>query len=154
MVIGFSQRIQTVSESEAPEGSDSLILTLDVHSLRFSETDYVVQFRALESSNASIEAVNVQFRLLFDALFGTTKSPEAPITDNRGLRRGNLRLSNTLTITIINDFVSEDPLKCLTIRILSPDVVGDRQIFTCNEDEDKQLDFFCLHTICIEDDDG
>lgn len=154
MIIGFSQRIQTVSESDVPEGANSLTLTLDVHSLRLSETDYVVQFRALESSNASVEAVNVQFQLLFDALFGNTKSPEAPITDTRRLRSGNLRLSNTLSITIINDFVSEDPLKCLTIRILSPDVVGDRQIFTCNEDEDKQLDFFCLHTICIEDDDG
>ena len=154
MIIGFSQRRQTVSESDAPEGADSFSVTLDVHSLRFSETEYEILFRALENSNASVEAFNVQFQLQFDALFGNTKSPEAPIIDSRRLSSGNLRLSNTLTTMIVNDFVSEDPLKCLTVRILSPDVVGDRKIFTCNEDIDAQPDFFCLHTICIEDDDG
>ena len=151
MIIGFTQRRQFVSESDAPFGS--LNLTLDVRSLRVSEREYGVQFRVLGTGNATVEAINVQFSIHFDALFGVRYGEEYPIEDYRRLFVGSLTSSPLIT-TIINDFVPEDPLKCYEIRIVSPDEFGFRDIFTCNEDENNPMSFFCLHTICIEDDDG
>ena len=153
MIIGFTQRMQAVSEGDAPLGADSFPLVIGVHSLRFSEILYEVQFRVLENSNASVEAVNQQFSENFDALFGSTDSEQDPIVDSHRIDIGSLVLESPLTASIINDFDAEDLIKCFTLRIVSPDVVGDRNIFSCNQ-EPNAVDFFCLHTICIHDDDG
>ena len=155
MIVGFSQRRQFVSESDAM-GFPTFTLALDVHSLRVSEIEYEAQFRALETGSATVEAVNIQFSSHSDALFGTRESEEDIIADSRELRVGSLTLSGMLNTIIINDFIPEDQLKCYEIRIFSPDVTEFRGliIFTCNEDEDNPVNFFCIHTICIEDDDG
>ena len=153
MIVGFAQRRQFVSESDAM-GFPTLTLTLDVHSLRVSEIEYEAQFRALMTGNATVEAVNVQFSTHSDALFGVRNSEEDIIADSRVLHVGSLTLSSMLNTIIINDFVPEDQLKCYEIRIFSPDVTEFSGIFTCNEDEDNPVNFFCIHTICIEDDDG
>lgn len=153
MVIGFTERMQRVSEGDGPEGADSFPLQIDVHSLRLSEIEYEVQFRVLENSNASVEAVNQQFSVRFDVQFGNRDSEQNPIVDSRFLFVGNLELGSPLIALIINDFVPEDLIECFTIRIVSPDVVGDRDIFTCNEEPTAE-DYFCLHTVCIIDDDG
>ena len=153
MVIGFTQRMQSISESDGPEGANSFPLEIGVHSLRHSEIDYEVLFRVLSNSNATVEAVNLQFQIQFDAQFGITDSKQDPIVDSRFLLAGSLELASPLIVSIINDFNPEDLIKCFTIRIVSPDIVGDRDIFTCNEGFDA-VDYFCLHTVCIFDDDG
>ena len=157
MIIGFTQRRQTVSESDAPLGADTFPITLDVSSLRMSELAYEVLFRVLETGNATVEASNVQFQENFDALFGTRITAQDPIVDSRLLAVGNLEVTALMT-QVRNDFRPEDQLKCYDIRILSPDVnpgagLG-HIIFTCNEDEDDPVNYFCISTICIIDDDG
>ena len=148
-----------MSESDTPIGSNLIISLEDyVHSMRRSEVEIEVQFRALESSNATVEAFNVQFKTRFDALFGVTdKNDEnVPIVDSRLLHIGTLQLAEPLPTIVINDVFSEELLKCYTITILSPDVMRERDIFDCHEDENvpEPTDFYCLHTICILDDDG
>ena len=69
MIVGFAQRRQFVSESDAPIREINIML--DVHSLRISEIEYEVQFCALETGNATVEAINRQFSTRFDALFET-----------------------------------------------------------------------------------
>ena len=150
MIIGFTQRRQTVSESDAE--FYTLSLYLPINSLRPSELDYEVLFRVLETGNATVEAYNLQFQIEFDALFGTTFDEQSPIMDYHVLMAGSLELSGIET-WIVNDFVPEDPIECYEIRILSPDDVT-RTIFTCNEGEADPVNFFCIHTICIKDDDG
>ena len=152
MIIGFTQRRQTVSESDAAPGVDTLFLFLGVNSSRISELDYVVQFHVLETGNATVEAFNVQFQPRFDALFGTTEAANNPIEDSRVLWAGTQELSEIVTI-IVNDFAPEDPIECYEIRIFSLDIMT-HILFTCNEDEADPVDFFCIHTICIKDDDG
>ena len=144
MIIGFTQRGQTVSESHTPPE-----ISLGVNSSRISELDYEVLFRVLETGTATVEAFNMQFQTRFDAVFGTTFDEQSPITDQRVLMAGSLELSRIET-RIVNDFIPEDPIECFEIRILSLDIMT-RILFTCNEDE---ADFFCIHTICIKDDDG
>ena len=151
MVIGFSQRRQTVSESDAPPQQDSFDLTLNVHSLRLSELEYEIQFRALRTGTAHVESIDFENITRVDALFGTRADRADPLVDSQNLTISTLEVS---TVTkIIQDF-SPELLECYTIRILSPDIARDRDIFTCFEDEDNEMDFFCLQTVCIEDDDG
>ena len=155
MVIGFSTRRVTVSEGQV-EGVDLFALTIDITSLRTSEQELRVLFRVQESSStANVEAIVQQFSTNFDAQFGTRSSPGDPIVDERLLEAGKLTLQTELNTFIRNDFRAEDE-ECYTIRVVSPDQgPGVRQIFDCYEDIDvNATNFFCQHTICIEDDDG
>ena len=54
-------------------------------------------------------------------------------------------------MTIRNDFFIEEE-ECFTIGIFNQEVPGGLQ-FTCSDGIDA-TNFFCEHTICIEDDDG
>ena len=155
MMIGFSTRSQTVSESEAPPGDDEFFRILNVTSLRTSEQGYLTVFRYQEtSSTAKVEATNIQFSTDFDARFGTRETASDPIEDQRDLLPGNLVLSSGLPTSIVNDFRPEST-ECYTIRILSPDEDGIREVFLCNDDDVVDAtDYFCRHTICILDDDG
>ena len=42
----------------------------------------------------------------------------------------------------------------MSIRIFPVDIPGRRELFTCNEDVVGADNYFCEHTICIEDADG
>ena len=152
MIIGFTQRRLTVSESDAPLGADTFPITLDVRSLRMSEREYGLLFRVLEFGNATVEASNVQFRENYDALFGTRFSAQDPIVDSRLLAVGNLQV--TLITQIRNDVRPEEPLKCYEIVILSSDLIPDHITFSCNDDYNNPVNYFCRSTICIIDDDG
>ena len=147
MIIGFSQRRQFISESYGASFDGMTIIKITVHSLGVSERDYEVLFRILETGNASIEANNVEFYAPIDALFGTRETVEhlIVIEEIRQLYIGSLNL--TLNTTVLNDNVPED-VECYEIRIFRS------QAFLCNEDNTFPEDFFCEHTICIEDDDG
>ena len=153
MVIGFTQRRQTVSEGQVP-GVDFFPLPIDIRSMIESEQEYTVLFRVQEGmSTATVEAISQQFSEDFDARFGNRQVDTDPIEDERLLVAGNLELNTAVTTFIENDFLAEED-ECYTIAIQSPDVGGVRDIFDCNEDGSNATSFFCLHTICITNDDG
>ena len=146
MVIGFEIRNQRVSESQAPAGMDRFPLIINIMSEKTSEIDYEVPLRHVDHvGEATLEGLQ-QITLGFDALFGAGD----PLEEAQILFPGNQQLQ--ITTFIINDFRIEDQ-ECFSLRVVVPDVGRGRMSFRCNEDGAGD-DFFCLHTICIIDDDG
>ena len=139
MIIGFRQRSQTIIERD-------MVLSLDVHSLRFSELDYEVQFHLQQRSRSSTSNVYDHF----DVQFVNGDNASDPVIFSSKLPNFSLDLAVVPQVYVQNDS-SIEPEDCYTIVILSPDNV---ESFTCNIDENNSTDLFCLHTICIEDDDG
>lgn len=135
------------------------MFTLDVHALRSPELDYELVFRHLQSSStATVESFSPpHFHTQFDALFGLRQEDpndeEKPLEYIRVLYALHHDLHNPPLTAIVKDFIPEEE-ECYTVRILNPDTRGLRETFACNEDFESPRDFFCLHTICIEDDDG
>ena len=151
MIIGFTERIQIVAEDGVP-GVDSFPLQINVASARTAEREHPMEFRLLESStNATIETL-IASSFVFDATFGLRANPDDPIKEARDLDPGS-RTVQPLITAIVNDLIPEDT-ECYTIRIFAVDVPGRRELFTCNEDGAGADNYFCEHTICIEDDDG
>ena len=157
MIIGFTQRRQTVSEADRPFPQDqSFEITVNVSSMIVSEINYDVFFEAPASNigrTANVGDNQSDDILDHDALFGSVNPITGDLEDFRPLINGSTVLSTPLTLTIINDF-NPEPMECFTIDIASPDVIGDRDIYECFDDDDNMDSFFCLHEICIEDDDG
>ena len=152
MIIGFTERIQTVSEGQ--EGAfDFFQLQIIVSSLRPSEREHPMLFGIVESrTNATVETL-LPASIVFDATFGFRQDPDDPIEDIRDLPLGERTISSPLLTLISNDLIPEE-IECYTIRIFPVDVPGRRELFTCNEDNAGADSYFCEHTICIEDDDG
>ena len=152
MIIGFTTRFQTVSEGQGGE-VDSFLLVINAASLRTAERNHLLVFRLQESStNATVETLSVSSPV-FDAMFGLRQNPDDPIQEIRDLEPGLLTLDPPLLIAIRNDLMPED-LECFTIRIFPVDIPGRRELFTCNEDGVGADNYFCEHTICIQNDDG
>ena len=152
MVIGFNDRSQTVSEGEIPN-VDTFPLFLGVSNIRTAERLHIMTFRYQEaSSTAIVEPLIAQINPDFDALFGSRDLPTDPIEVTIDLEAGEDTLP-PLRVQIRNDFVAE-PDECFSIRILPVDVMGRRELFTCNEDDTGATSFFCEHTVCITNDDG
>ena len=151
MIIGFTQRIRTVSEGR--EGAVDLFqLQIFVSSLRSAERVHPMVFRILESrTNATAETL-IPTSIIYDATFGRRDTPDDPIEDLWDLQPGERTFSQPL-IAIRNDFIPEEK-ECFAIGIFPIDVNGRRELFTCNEDSAGADSYFCEHTICIEDDDG
>ena len=147
MVIGFAIRNQTVSESQAPDGMDRFPVRINITSERISEIDYEVYFRYVDNvGEATLEGLQPT-TLEFDALFGDGD----PLEETQILFAGGPRLQ--ITTFINNDFYTEDR-ECFSLRVVVMDAgPGVRTNFRCNEDGAGDA-FFCLHTICIIDDDG
>ena len=155
MIIGFAQRRQTVSETDGILAL-SFLITVDVRSMVVSEINYNVTFEALASNMGRTANVgdNLAANLFdHDALFGTLNATTGDFEDLRLLFSGSTTLNTPLTLTIVNDF-NPEPEECFTIDVASPDVAGDHDIYECFDDDDNMDSFFCLHTICIEDDEG
>ena len=154
MIIGFTERIRNVSEGQ--EGAVDLFqLQIEVNSVRTAERRHRMEFRLLEgSTNATVESL-ISLSNIFDARFGQRENPDDLLEETRDLPPGERTLPNNqmLVTTIRNDFMSED-LECYTIRIIPVDEPGRRELFTCYEDIDMADNYFCEHTICIEDNDG
>ncbi|CAI8022403.1 hypothetical protein GBAR_LOCUS13163 [Geodia barretti] len=150
MIIGFTQRIRTVSEGQVP-GMDMFQLEINVESVRTAEKEHPMLFRLQETStNATVETLTPASPL-FDATFGLRENPDDPIEETRDLDQGTRTVLPLLT-TIRNDLIPEK-LECYTIRIFSRDVPGRQALFECNDDTEMADNYFCVHTICIEDDD-
>lgn len=148
MIIGFNQRSQTVSEHDPSSGTEFRRITIDVTAERISERSHIIIFRYLESSSTAIVENNlIQRNPSFDALFSNEDSD--PIQEFVTLRPGEDTVPS-LEIAIRNDFLIE-PQECFTIGVYHGEAT--RKSFQCKEDNDA-TNFFCYHTVCIEDDDG
>ena len=154
MFIGFTQRTQTVSESQAPPNSDRFMTPLDVRAMIISEKEFRVNFILLSAStNTEVQATNLVLKAP-DALFGTRDNAGSDIMDTRSLVILNDTLHTPLEATIIDDFRTEI-LEFFTIEI---DILDsdDRDNFECGKDAaiPPPTGFFCQHTVYIVDDDG
>ena len=151
MVIGFTQRIRTVSEGAVP-GVDLFQLQINISSMRPAERRHPMLFRLQESStNATVETLTAASNV-FDATFGHREDPNDPIEEHRDLPLGKTTVS-PLQIAIRNDLIPEEK-ECFTIRIFPVDHPGRKALFECYDDYLYVDSYFCEHTICIEDDDG
>ena len=147
MVIGFEIRNQTVSERQAPSGMDRFPIRINITSERTSDLDYYVPLRYVDNVGEAILEGFQSTTLEFDALFGYGDPPEV----EQVLFAGSQQLQETSFI--INEFLAEDR-ECFSLRVVVLDAgPGVRTNFRCNEDGAGDA-FFCLHTICILDDDG
>ena len=152
MIIGFTERNQTLSEGEI-EDVDSFPFFIGVSNVRTAERVHIMTFRYQESSStATVEPLTQPNISNVDALFGSRDLPLDPIQVMFDLEPEEDSIQS-LTVQIINDFVAE-PDECFNIRIFPVDVAGRRELFSCNEDDSGETSFFCEHTVCIEDDDG
>ena len=153
MIIGFTHRVQTVSESSVPSGADLVTVTIAVSVSRRAQIEHPMVFRYEEStSTAVVVPLSGPFNPSFDAVFGARNSPDEPIEEEFDLQSGEIEIP-PLRVSIRNDFNIEEE-ECFTINILPVDVPGRTQLFSCNEDSLGATNYFCKHTICITDDDG
>ena len=153
MIIGFTQRTQTVSESMALPGEESFPLPIHVATLRTAEREYPMIFRLQEaSSSAIVEPIGAVVGPLYDATFGTRDTIRDPIEVFFVLEALQDTIS-PLTTFIRNDLRPEYE-ECFTIRVFPLDVDGRHELFSCNEDDYGEDNYFCQTEICIMDDDG
>ena len=151
-IIGFTQRSQTVSEADGQPGLD-LFTPISIHASRAVDRDYIFVLRVLEDiSTAIVEGVNIPLSPFTDALFGIrSEIGDRAIEETRVIPTGDVEpLGGLIFAQIRNEFRIEDQ-ECFTIQIFPEETSNN---FSCNEDAVNATDFFCLHTICIEDDDG
>ena len=152
MVIGFTQRMRTVSENYTPVVPEVLpIDIIDVATQRPSEREHPMIFRVQSGGTAIVES-DYPTNPLFDAIFGTSDQPHYPIQEEFNL--GYLVTTiPPLTAQIRDDFRPENE-ECFAIHIIPGDVPGRKKLFDCYEDNSHATSYFCETTICIEDDDG
>ena len=153
MIIGFTTRMVYVPENNTELGFDVWLLPIEVATMRTAEREHLMIFRVQESSSSAIvEPIGGVVNLLYDATFGSRNNIGDPIDVLFVLEA----LEDTIPplITFIRDDRRPEDQECFTIRISPVDVLGRREVFTCNEDDSGADNYFCEHTICIEDDDG
>ena len=150
MIIGFTERRRTVSESMVPSGADTFSLLIGVATLRTAEREHPVNFRLQEaSSSAIVEPIGAAVNPFYDATFVRSNNIDEPIEELFFLGA----LGDTippLTTFLRNDFRIEE-VECFTIRLFPFDFP---ELFLCNEDGVGATNYFCETEICIEDDDG
>ena len=150
MFIGFTQRSQTVSESYIPPGFAGFVPRIQINSTGSERRDYSVRIR-VTTSNATVEGFNIQYDTSYDAVFGRRNEADDQISENITITKGTFK--SKLLAIIVPDFLPEG-LECFTLKITGLDYEGFRDISSCNEDDTHPTNYFCEHTICIEDDDG
>ena len=152
-IIGFTTRTVCVPENNTEPGFDVWLLPIEVATVRTAEREHPMIFRVQEaSSSAIVEPIGDVVNQLYDAIFGSRDNIGDPIEVFFNLEA----LEDTIpprTAFIRNDRRPEDE-ECFTIRIFPVDAPGRRELFACNEDDYGADNYFCQHTICIEDDNG
>ena len=149
MVLGFGERIQTVSEAEALLGEEFINREFLITSSRISEVQYEVGVRSVISGQPIIEPVDSPPNPQFDGLFGSREEN----TVNNLVYFDILHVATTrlpvLRVTIRDDLFLEDE-ECFVLSIFP---VNPQEMinFMCHVAGDE---FLCIHEICIEDDDG
>ena len=152
MIIVFTQRRQSVSESDVLPGDDFVQLQIDVASLRMSEREYKIMYQLLSIGfgTATVVGFNDIGLVNEDARFGFSDGDSIEQLDI--LPPGQSVITPLIT-DIRNDFIIEEE-ECFSIQISPVDILGFRELFSCNDDSTNSTNYFCQHTICIEDDDG
>ena len=141
--IGFTHREQTAFEGLF---GGSFPLTITIHTDVEPETDYSVSIRPIQEIRINNVATISPFATIScdaDVQFGSLE-----LEEDYDIKSGQI-FPTSLTVNILNDFLVEEK-ECFTLELLpnSPE-----DIFTCSDDNDNSADYFCFHTICIEDDD-
>ena len=154
MIIGFTERLRSVSESMAPPGEDTFSLRIGVAIFRTAEREHPMDFiLQVSSTSANVEPIGGHIDQLFDAIFGTRQySIDDPIEEFVILESMDDTIQPLITF-IRNDLTVEDQ-ECFTIRVFPLDIPGRRELFACYEDVIGATNYFCLTKVCIEDDDG
>ena len=151
MVIGFTERRRTVSEGQVP-GVDEFQLEIDVAALRVSEREHPMLYRVLSSGTADVVSFEFRDNLDYDARCFVQADP---IEQEDVLLPGR-NSTGPLRTAIRDDFIPEDE-ECYSIQIFPIDIPGLKELFSCDfvdTSSTPPMNFFCEHTICIEDDDG
>ena len=151
MVIGFTQRIRTVSESDAPEGEDIFTIEIPVATLRIAEKEHPMLFLLQESSSTAIVGPrgDLENNPLQDAAFGNRTEHGSPIQEVFDLQPLQATIP-PLTVDIRDDLRPEDE-ECFTIFLFN---YVYRLHWYCNEDDSGEDNYLCQTTVCIMDDDG
>ena len=141
-----------MSEGLVP-GVDEFPLEIDVATLRASERVHRMLYRVLSSGTAAVVSFAFFDNLDFDARFGVVQADPIEQEDQLLPLRDFI---DPLITAIRNDFIPEDE-ECYSIQISPIDIPGLKELFSCDfvdTSSTPPMDFFCAHTICIEDDDG
>ena len=151
MVIGFTQRHQTVSECDIP-GEDLCLIEIELSAERISEIEHYYQvFHQISISTAVVEPLIFDNTVDFDATFGSRNYPGDRI-ENHGVFEPLSDLIPPQRVFIKNDIRPESN-ESFTISIFS--LVFHLDFFSCNNDYDEgATNYFCQHTITIIDNDG
>ena len=86
MVIGFTERSWTVSDSMAPPGADTFHLLLPLATLRRAERDHPMNFRQVSSSSAIVEPIGGVVNLSMMQYLAVETILMAPFTSSLSLR--------------------------------------------------------------------
>ena len=151
MILGFDGRRRTVSEAdEILPGEEFINVDVFITSLRRSEIAYPVGVRSVIEGQPIIEPVGFIVNPMFDGEFGNREEN----TINNLLFMEVLIVDTTtlpaIRVTIRDDNLPEDE-ECFDLSIFPVNPPEGVENFMCNTAGD---DFVCVHTICIEDDDG
>ena len=169
MIIGFSKPTLTISEDpiiddvikyipeisivfpgsyDADKITNSLtFLPVDVISLRQSEIEYEIGVRQ-NGGNATIIR-HFPDSLVGDAGFGASTKNGSLLEEYAVLPSLGNYTEPPITAVIVNDIIPE-PFECFTLSIFN----SSSNIFHCSDDSESVSEYFCEHTICIEDNDG
>ena len=142
-----------VPENNTYPGGDVWLLPIEVATMRTAEREHPMIFRVQEaSSSAIVEPIGDVVNQLYDAIFGTRDNIGEPIEEFFNLEA--LEDTIPLLTTFIRNDLRPEYEECFTIHIFPVDTPGRRELFACNEYDYGADNYFCQHTICIEDDDG
>lgn len=155
MIIGYTQRYHTVSEDNGLPGDDPFMITIEVTTERTSEVSYNVIFFLSFIRTATVESRPIQNHSHYDAIFGSRESIDHPMTVEPYTLQAGDDVIPPLHTYIRDDIYAEEE-ECYTVGILAYQlyIFGLLDSFKCNHDYQNATNFFCSHTICIEDDDG
>ena len=147
MLIGFTERVQRVSESEVQPGQ-FISISINISASRIPEKNHALSIRyQMIDSVAIVEPLLNYTDIQYDALFGFRESSSL-IQENIDVLPGQNPWLKVM-VMVYNDLIPEDD-ECFTIRIFSE--TPHRHFYICLGDIADS--FFCEHTICIEDDDS
>ena len=146
MLIGFTERTQTVSEGET-QPEEFISITVNVITNRISELNYTVYIQYQDVIGRAIVEPLSSNDIEYDALFGERLDSNKPIQEIQEIRSG--QNSTSIELMIFNDLIPEEE-ECFSLRMQAIDP-SLRSLPKCNENGDS---FLCSHTICIIDDDG
>ena len=125
-------------------------VSIDVETLRVSEKRVPITFILRNDRSTAVVSPHAGVLFPSDALFGSRDEHDDTVKELYVLNP-NESATEPRIATILNDFRVE-PVECFIIRIYFLYIPGEKEpLATCNE---EGTNFFCEHTICIEDDDG